>query len=72
MELSRPSGSGLSRRSSARQERRPDSRYASAQQCAFEVRAAEQLFERHGIPFGDTAKVREPFASEPGEIHVVA
>ena len=32
-----------------RQERRPDSRYASAQQCAFEVRAAEQLFERHGV-----------------------
>jgi len=37
-----------------RQERRPDSRYASAQQCAFEVRAAEQLFERHGIPYLET------------------
>jgi regulator of PEP synthase PpsR (kinase-PPPase family) len=37
-----------------RQERRPDSRYASAQQCAFEVRAAEQLFERHGVPFLET------------------
>ncbi len=37
-----------------RQERRPDSRYASAQQCAFEVRAAEQLFERHGLPYLET------------------
>jgi len=37
-----------------RQERRPDSRYASAQLCAYEVRAAEQLFERHGIPFLET------------------
>jgi len=37
-----------------RQERRPDSRYASAQQCAFEVRAAEQLFERNGIPYLET------------------
>lgn len=37
-----------------RQERRPDSRYASAQQCGYEVRAAEQIFERHGIPFLET------------------
>jgi regulator of PEP synthase PpsR (kinase-PPPase family) len=37
-----------------RQERRPDSRYASPQQCAYEVRAAEQLFERHGVPFLET------------------
>jgi hypothetical protein len=37
-----------------RQERRPDSRYASMPQCNFEVRAAEQLFERFGIPFLDT------------------
>ncbi len=37
-----------------RQERRPDSRYASDSQCAFEVRTAEQLFERFGIPFIDT------------------
>jgi len=34
--------------------RRPDSRYASAQQVAFELRAAEALFERYGIPFLDT------------------
>jgi regulator of PEP synthase PpsR (kinase-PPPase family) len=37
-----------------RQERRPDSRYASEAQCAYEVRTAEQLFERFGIPFIDT------------------
>lgn len=37
-----------------RQERRPDSRYASMQQCTWEVRMAEQLFERHGIPCLET------------------
>lgn len=37
-----------------RHERRPDSRYASAQQVAFEVRTAESMFERLGIPYLDT------------------
>jgi regulator of PEP synthase PpsR (kinase-PPPase family) len=37
-----------------RQERRPDSRYASMSQCNFELRAAEQLFDRFGIPYLDT------------------
>lgn len=37
-----------------RHERRPDSKYASAQQVAFEVRSAQALFERFGIPFLDT------------------
>ncbi|MCC7462189.1 MAG: kinase/pyrophosphorylase [Gammaproteobacteria bacterium] len=37
-----------------RQERRPDSRYASAQQVQFEVRSALALFERQGIPYIDT------------------
>ena len=37
-----------------RHERRPDSRYSSAQQVAFEVRTAEALFGRFGIPFLDT------------------
>jgi len=32
-----------------RHERRPDSRYASAQQVQYEVRAAESLFARHGV-----------------------
>jgi len=39
-----------------RNERRPNSRYASPQQVAFEVRAAEALFERLGIPFIDTTR----------------
>ena len=30
---------------------RPDSRYASAQQCAFEVRVGADCFERHGVRF---------------------
>jgi regulator of PEP synthase PpsR (kinase-PPPase family) len=40
-----------------RNERRPDSRYSSAPQVAFEVRAAESLFERHGIPILDATEV---------------
>ena len=40
-----------------RNERRPDSRYASATQVAFEVRAAESLFERHGVPMLDATEV---------------
>ncbi len=32
-----------------RNERRPDSRYSSAQQVQYELRAAEALFNRHGI-----------------------
>jgi regulator of PEP synthase PpsR (kinase-PPPase family) len=39
-----------------RNERRPDSRYASPNQVAFEVRAAESLFERHGIPVIDSTE----------------
>jgi hypothetical protein len=40
-----------------RNERRPDSRYSSAAQVAFEVRAAESLFGRNGIPMLDTTEV---------------
>ncbi len=36
-----------------RHERRPNSRYASATQVAFEIRAAEALFEHCGIPVID-------------------
>jgi regulator of PEP synthase PpsR (kinase-PPPase family) len=32
-----------------RQERRPNSRYSSAQQVQYEIRAAESLFVRHGV-----------------------
>lgn len=39
-----------------RNERRPDSRYASRQQVQFEVRAAEALFQRYGIPTLNTTE----------------
>ncbi len=39
-----------------RNERRPDSRYSSPAQVAFEVRAAESLFERHGVPMIDATE----------------
>jgi regulator of PEP synthase PpsR (kinase-PPPase family) len=39
-----------------RNERRPGSRYASISQCEFEVRSAENLFQRHGIPCLDTTE----------------
>ena len=39
-----------------RNERRPASRYASAQQVQFEVRAAEELFQRFGLPHIDTTE----------------
>jgi [pyruvate, water dikinase]-phosphate phosphotransferase / [pyruvate, water dikinase] kinase len=38
-----------------RSERRPGSRYASLEQCAWELRQAEQLYQRHGIPVVDSA-----------------
>jgi regulator of PEP synthase PpsR (kinase-PPPase family) len=37
-----------------REVRRPDSRYASAQQVQYELRAAERLYERFGLPHIDT------------------
>lgn len=39
-----------------RQERLPDSRYASAQQVSFELREAEALFNRLAIPYLDTTE----------------
>lgn len=39
-----------------RQERRPDSRYASAGQISYELRAAEAIFQRNGIPFLDASE----------------
>ncbi len=38
-----------------REERRANSRYASMDQCRFEVKAAEQMFEQFKIPFINTA-----------------
>ncbi len=39
-----------------RGERRPGSRYASAQQVKFELRSAEALFRKNGIPYLDTSE----------------
>ena len=39
-----------------RQERRPDSKYSSPAQVAFEVRSAEALFEQYGIPYINTTE----------------
>ena len=39
-----------------REERRPQSRYASAQQVAYEIRAAEAMFARYGIAVLDTTE----------------
>ena len=38
------------RLSQVRNERRPDSRYASLQQCSYELRQAEAMFKAHRIP----------------------
>ncbi len=39
-----------------RTERRPGSRYSSAAQCDYEVRSAEALFQRYGVPMIDTTE----------------
>ena len=40
-----------------RQERKPESRYASMQQCQQEVRGIKALYNREGIPFLDTSEL---------------
>lgn len=40
-----------------RNERRPNSPYASAEQCRFEVQAVEAMYQREQIPFLDTSAV---------------
>ena len=37
-----------------RQERRPNSRYSSIEQCRFELRAAEEMYHRHNIHYLNT------------------
>jgi len=39
-----------------RKERRPVGRYSSAQQVGYEIREAEKIFKRHGIPYVDTTE----------------
>ena len=39
-----------------RKERRPMGNYSSPQQVSFELREAEKIFRRYGIPYVDTTK----------------
>ena len=56
-----------------RSERRPDSKYASYENCRYEVGAAERLMNQHGIPFLDaTTKSIEEIATHMlHEAHLV-
>ena len=45
----------VTRLSRVRQERRPDSRYASEEQCRFELRRATAIYETHSLPTVDTS-----------------
>lgn len=45
----------VARLSRVRQERRPDSRYASEEQCRFELRRATAMYAAHDLPTVDTA-----------------
>ncbi len=45
-----------SRLSQIRQERRPDSKYASLEQCRFELQMAENIYLQERIPFVNTQK----------------
>ena len=47
----------LQRLMNIRQERRPNSRYASAAQCRFELRAVEDMYLHHRIPYINTSKM---------------
>jgi regulator of PEP synthase PpsR (kinase-PPPase family) len=47
----------LQRLINIREERRPNSRYASANQCRFELRAVEEMYSRHRIPFINTSRM---------------
>jgi [pyruvate, water dikinase]-phosphate phosphotransferase / [pyruvate, water dikinase] kinase len=43
------------RLSAVRQERRPNSQYASLEQCTFELRRTEAIFKAHDLPVVDTS-----------------
>lgn len=45
----------VARLSRVRQERRPDSRYASEEQCRYELRRATAMYETHDLPTVDTS-----------------
>ena len=45
------------RLSQIREERRPKSKYASLENCRYEVREAEMLMQREAIPVLDTTSI---------------
>lgn len=45
----------VARLSRVRQERRPDSRYASEEQCRYELRRAAAMYKAHNLPTVDTS-----------------
>ena len=47
----------LQRLVNIREERRPNSRYASSNQCRFELRAVEEMYLRHRIPYINTSRM---------------
>ena len=47
----------LDRLVNIRQERRPNSRYSSQEQCRYELRAVEQMYQRHNIKYINTSKM---------------
>lgn len=47
----------LQRLVNIRQERRPNSRYSSVEQCRFELRAVEAMYLRHDIPYINTSSM---------------
>ncbi len=47
----------LNRLVNIRQARRPNSRYSSLKQCRYELRAAEEMYRRHGINYINTAEM---------------
>lgn len=53
---------------SIRHERRPNSRYASLDQCDYEVRAAERIFRNNDIPFINSTN----FSIEEISTHIIA
>jgi hypothetical protein len=47
----------LQRLVNIREERRPNSRYASINQCRFELRAVEEMYARHSIAYINTSRM---------------
>jgi len=47
----------LNRLVNIRRERRPNSRYSSQEQCRYELRAVEQMYQRHNISYINTTKM---------------